>query len=146
MDVAKRQLKINLSVWWINYFIKIFLKCKYLYWSIYTLKIQFYYYYCCVICSRIKNAHRLNQGCTTFSGWGAKKMKKDNVKGQRSVWMLEHAHIALWCHSDVTMMSHCDLVTNSATSQLHCSDVDMSYLCDVTLWPICESHCDQISS
>ena len=77
-------------------------------------------------------------------------MEKDNVEGHSSMWILKHARIALWHRIDVTMMSHCDFVTNSVTSheatvtsQLLRNDVDMSYICHVTLWPVCESHCNQ---
>ena len=77
-------------------------------------------------------------------------MEKDNVEGQSSMWMLKHSCIAFWRRVDVTMTSHCDFVTNSVTShditlmsQLRGRDVDTSYICHVTLWPVCESHCDQ---
>ena len=68
--------------------------------------------------------------------------------------MLKHAQIELWRRIDVTMTLHCDFVTNSVTSQSRRSNVGpvsrwpsvISYLCHVTLWPVCESHCDQIAN
>ena len=81
-----------------------------------------------------------------FQDKGPKKEKKDNVEDQSSMWMLKHARLALCRRVDVTMTLHCDFVTNSVTSHLRRSDIDMSYLCHVTLWPVCESLCDKIVS
>ena len=51
-----------------------------------------------------------------------------------------------WRNYDITLWL-CDKLSDiTATSQLRRSNVDKSYLYDITLWPICESHCCQILS